>query len=86
MSLTPAYKSNSFQMHSSKVLSHVVFPTEESVTLRATKWAWSDMLRFNVPHQDSFAGEYAGVWAVFPIAPENSLGVTYMIELLLVRL
>lgn len=44
------------------------------------------MLRFNVPHQDSFAGEHAGVWAVFPIAAESSFRVTYMIELLLVRL
>lgn len=44
------------------------------------------MLRFNMPHQDSFAGEHAGVWTVFPIATESSLGVTYMIELLLVRL
>ena len=44
------------------------------------------MLCFNVPHQDSLAGEHAGVWTAFPIAAENALGVTYMIELLLVRL
>lgn len=36
------------------------------------------MLRFNVAHQDPFAGEHAGVWAVFPVAAENTLDITYM--------